>query len=59
MKKTIYRILLNCIYYLGIIGLFILWSFKLGINDWQWYIQVFIFGILINIHSDIHKFINQ
>lgn len=53
------RILFNCLYYFGIIGVFIYWAFKSDALNWQWWVQVLIFSILINVHKDIHKFINQ
>jgi hypothetical protein len=57
--RVIRLILFNCLYYFGVIGLFVAWTFKLGIHDWQWWIQVLILGVLINVHRDIDKFVNR
>ena len=57
--RIIRRILLNCLYFFGVIGLFVIWAFKFGICDWQWWVEVLIFGILLNIHIEIYKFINR
>ena len=57
--RVIRRILLNSLYYFGVIGGFITWTFKLGVHDWQWWLQVLVFGILINIHLNIAKFVNR
>jgi hypothetical protein len=53
------RLLLNVIYYFGVIGVFVSWAFEKNASDWQWWVQVFIFALLINLHRDIDRKINK
>ena len=57
--RAVRRILLNCLYYFGVLGIFVTWAFKLGLYNWQFWVQLLIFAILINAHKDIDRFVNR
>lgn len=56
MKAVI--IVLNILYFISI-GFFLTWAMKYNIMNWQFWVQLIVFSLLINYHRDIHDIINN
>jgi len=52
-------LVLNIVYFFGIIGIYFQWSVEGNATDWVWWLKLLIFGILINVHKDIYRLITK
>lgn len=50
-------LVLNIAYFFGIIGTYFSWSVEGSATDLVWWLKLLIFGILINVHRDILRWI--
>lgn len=53
------RLVLNIVYFIGIIGTYFTWCAEGNVTDWVWWVKLIIFAILINVHKDIYKLITK
>lgn len=52
-------LVLNIVYFIGIIGTYFTWCAEGNVTDWVWWVKLIIFAILINVHKDIYKLITK
>ena len=52
-------LVLNIVYFFGIIGTYFQWSVEGNATDLVWWLKLLIFGILINVHKDIYRLITK
>jgi len=52
-------LVLNIVYFFGIIGTYFTWCAEGNATDWVWWVKLIIFAVLINVHRDIYKFITK
>jgi hypothetical protein len=52
-------LVLNIVYFIGIIGTYFTWCVEGNATDWAWWVKLIIFAILINVHRDIYKLITK
>jgi len=58
-NKIFRGIILNVLYFVVMLGGFISYSLDGTTSDWQWWLKVFIFAIIINMHAPINNFIRK
>ena len=52
-------LVLNIVYFFGIIGTYFQWSVEGNATDCVWWLKLLIFVILINVHKDIYRLITK
>ena len=52
-------LVLNVVYFFGIIGTYFSWCAEGNATDWVWWVKLIIFAVLINVHRDIYKLITK